>query len=150
MARRYNIILNIVSELQKIKQGTTVKDFEGNDYAYLTTPGFVGDDFEIFKQVRNFPAIFVNGDTQSFEGQPSRRYRSSWDILLTVYVKSDHHIEQRMSDVIDDIIVALSQDITRGGYVNATYIVSADVQTRLFKPYGLAELTFTVVYYFGV
>lgn len=150
MARRYNIILNMVSELQKIKQGTIVKDFEGNDYTYLTTPGFVGDDFEIFKQVRNFPAIFVNSDTQGFEGQPSRRYRSPWDILLTIYVKSDHHIEERMSDVIDDIIVALSQDITRGGHANATYIVRADTQTRLFKPYGVGELTFTIVYHFGV
>jgi len=140
----------MVSELQKIKRGTTVKDFEKKDYTYLTTPGYVGDDFEIFKQVRNFPAIFVNSDTQGFEGRPSRRYRSAWDILLTIYVKSDHHIEEAMSDVIDDVLIALSQDVGRGGHANATFLVRADVQTRFFKPYGLAELTFTVVYHFGV
>jgi len=150
MGRRFAILENMVDSLKLIKKDDEVQKFGGEGtHQYSHTPGEVSLDFDEWAHVRYFPAIFVNSQAQSFEGNPGRYYKSTWDILVTIYVKNNEDLEEILSDVIDDVVVALHQDVKRGGNAVATYLSRAEIESR-FRPYGMAELTFTVTYHFGV
>jgi hypothetical protein len=155
VGRRNNILDNLVSEIEKIKKGDVVQKFVADnsgsaDYTYKTTPRLVDKDFELWTAVHAFPAVFVSSGDATLEGKPSRPYREAWEVILTLYVKNNSDIELELSDLIEDVMIAINQDITRGGCAIATFVTRIDTETRLQKGYGLAEIGVTILYHYGV
>lgn len=146
---RYSIIANLVDTIKSIKRGDTVQRFDGTDYTYKHTPREVSDDFEIWTNCASFPTIFVNSMNQGFKGEPSHRVRCSWGLVITIYVKSNEGVEQTLSEVLEDVLIAINQDITRGSFANHTNPTGIETETRAVKPYALAELFVDVVYHTG-
>lgn len=155
MGKRNNILDNLVSEIEKIKTGDVVQKFLADtggsaDYTYKTTPRLVDKDFELWTGVHTFPAVFVSSGDATLEGKPSRQYRESWEVILTLYVRNNSSVEEELSDLIEDVMIAINQDITRGGCAQATFVNRIDTETRLQKGYGLAEIGITILYHYGV
>ena len=148
--RRNAIIDDMVDAVKTIEKGDVVQDAEGNDYTYQETPRIVSKDFELWTNVKSFPAVFVNSETADFDGYKQRRYRSEDLFVITCYVKNNSDIEDRLDEVVCDVIMAISQDIKRGGIASGTILSRAEFETRLIRPYGMAELFVRVLYHFGV
>jgi hypothetical protein len=151
LINRFDIILNIVDTLAAIKKGDTITSrITGLEYTYKRTPQSVSDDFEMWDGVQAFPSYFVNSSSARVEGLPSRRYRMLWDIQVVAYTKNNENLEAEVSDMVDDIVMAMHNDITRGGLVTQTILTNIDIETRMIKPYGFTELTFQVTKHFDV
>lgn len=151
MINRYQIIQNIVDTLWQIERGSTITSrITGQTYTFKRTPRIVSDDFEMWDGVQEFPSYFVNSSNASFEGNPSRRYRMIWDVQIVAYARNNDELEAEISDMIDDIVMVMHADITRGGLVTQTILTTIDVETRMIKPYGFAELTFQLTKHFDV
>lgn len=146
----YAIIENLVTTLKGITKGTVVKDFETNNYTYKHTPAEVDDNFKIWTNVREFPAFFVSERNETFEGQHQRRYRGSGEVVITVYVKDEDGMPRKLSECVLDAVMAIHQDIKRGGTANASFLARIEKETRAVKPYGIAEIYLTVLEHFGV
>lgn len=154
MGRRNDILDNMVDAIKSIRKGVTVQKLveqDGTrDHTYATTPRLVSKDFELWTSCSAFPAVFVNSGDAVVEGMPARQHRMAWDVAVMIYVHNNSDIELMLSDVVEDVLIALYQDITRGGHAVATFVTRIDTETRLQKGYGLAEITFTVLYHFGL
>jgi hypothetical protein len=151
MINRFQIIENIVETLWLIIKGDTITSrITGQTYTFKRTPRIVSNDFEMWDAAGEFPSFFVNSSIASFDGKPSRRYRMTWDIQIVAYALNNNELEPEISDMIDDIVMVMHNDITRGGLVTQTILTGIDVETRMIKPYGFAELTFQVTKHFDV
>jgi hypothetical protein len=154
MSTRNNILDNMVDTLKTIRKNEVVQKFViengSRDYTYTATPKLVSKDFELWTGCQTFPAIFVNSGDAITEGQPTKQHRVAWDVSVMIYVKNDSGVEEKLSGLIEDVLIALYQDIERGGYATATFVTRIDTETRLQKGYGLAEIIFTIIYHFGL
>jgi len=146
----YDIITNLVTTLKGISKDDVIQDGEGNDYTYLHTPGRVDDDFEIWTEVREFPAFFVSERNQNTEGYHGRRYRGPGEIVVTIYVKDKRDMPKKLAESVLDAVMAIHQDNSRGGLAQATFMTRIEKETRAVKPYGIAEIYLTVLEHFGV
>lgn len=149
MQNEFDIIENLVKTLGSIKQGVQVNDFLGAPYVYNFTPGIVSSDFQLWTTVKAFPAYFVNSGDTGYEWFPSRRVKSTANISITIYVYHTHDVEKMLHRAVQDVIVAMMQDVTRGGVATATFPQICAKETRRYVPYGLAEIKSVVLYHTG-
>lgn len=145
----YEIIDNMVDTLGSIRAGAQVLDFLAKPYTFNFTPGIVSSDFQLWTTCHAFPAYFVNSNNDGYEWMPSRRYKGTANITVTIYVKHTRDVEQMLHKAINDVRMALMQDVTRGGAATATFPQNANKETRKYVPYGLCEMNVVVLYHSG-
>jgi hypothetical protein len=147
---RKALLDNLVETFKAIHKGDKVQKADGTDYEYKETPRLVSTNFKLWADAGHYPSIFVNTDNGEFEGYPTKQYRDSDQFVITCYVKDNHQVEEELDDVMSDVIIAMHQDVKRGRLASGTLLNRVETETRLIKPYGMAEIFITVLHHFGV
>ena len=137
---------NIVTTIGSIKKHSTTTLGDGTTYTYQVTPSAVSKDFEHWTNVHDFPSVYVTIDDSSHEALPSKVYRKEQLYIVTCYVKNNNDLDDILNNLVRDIEVALHQDPHRGGNAQGgSWIVNITRETRVFKPYGIAEIEVTAI-----
>lgn len=102
-----------------------------------------GDDFDI----NEFPAVVVVPTQESHEDGRLSLVTSTMEIALHIVLRSsDWH--QQMNDLLADTRMALTSDVTRGGYAVTTQILTSQVfdVSRTAEPVASGVVELRVLY----
>lgn len=148
---RAEIKADVLSTLKGILRGTEITLFDGTKHRYDHTFGKVANDLEpSLDAVRQFmPCAFVTFKDSNEQHEHSRCYRSEPQLIVTVYFTTQGQTasDEYGNEIWLDVLRALSQDITRGGYAIKTVLEKTLLDTEAFAPYGILEMFFTVTHF---
>ena len=114
MGKREMILENIVSTLT----GITKENGYDFDMKYVTREW---NEYHNLKQ-KQYPATIVVWTEEGDEpaGANATYILSRLKVLLRGYIKASKNLEKKLNEYVDNVIIAMEKDSTRGGHANYT------------------------------
>jgi hypothetical protein len=140
MSARGKIIDKLVTELKKIKGGST---YNSNLY------NNVFNGLKFWNEIDDYPSVFVTAGTETREYLPGGFKWAYLTVGIRVYV-SDDYPELRLEEIFEDIENIVDNngklEYSTGNFTEDMRILSINTDEGLLNPIGVGEITLQILY----